>query len=232
MYIQRYIPHLPAAGEVVLFDRSWYNRAGVERVMGFATEEQVDSFLRSRRRWSGPSSTPASSWSSTGWKSAWRSRPSASRSASTTPARSGSSARWTWRRTAAGTTSRGPATPCSRPPTPPRAPWYVVDANDQRRARLNCIAHLLSLIPYEEVPREKVKLPKRQPEGRLRRADYPFRRVPQTYWDPDGASRGGSEMNTAVSEPTAAPATDPANAWYDLARRKSRRSCRLTSRGA
>ena len=61
MYIQRYMPHLPAAGEVVLFDRSWYNRAGVERVMGFATDEQVNISSRSRRGWNEPSSPPASS---------------------------------------------------------------------------------------------------------------------------------------------------------------------------
>ena len=67
MYIQRYLPHLPAAGEVVLFDRSWYNRAGVERVMGFATDGAGrDVPADTRRRSSGPSSTPASSWSSTG----------------------------------------------------------------------------------------------------------------------------------------------------------------------
>ena len=67
--------------------------------------------------------------------------------------------------TAAGTTSRAPATPCSRPPTRPNRPgmWWI--RNDQRRGRLNCIAHLLSLIPYEEVPHEKVKLPKRQERG-------------------------------------------------------------------
>jgi hypothetical protein len=63
----------------------------------------------------------------------------------------------------------------------PESPWYVVDANDQRRMRLNCIAHLLSLIPYQEVPREAVKLPKRQPPGDYVEPDYPFRRVPEAY---------------------------------------------------
>ena len=95
MYIQRYIPHFPAAGEVVIFDRSWYNRAGVERVMGFCTEEQAGASSsrppRSSRRWS----TPASSWSSTGSRSARTSRPGGSRAASTIRARSGSSPTWT-----------------------------------------------------------------------------------------------------------------------------------------
>jgi polyphosphate kinase 2 (PPK2 family) len=63
----------------------------------------------------------------------------------------------------------------------PEAPWYVVDSHDQKRGRLNCIAHLLSLIPYEEVPHEKVKLPKRQPKGDYVEPDYPFRRIPEKY---------------------------------------------------
>ena len=91
MYFQRYMPHLPAGGEVVLFDRSWYNRAGVERVMGYASGGTgrvlpADTSRSSNR----PSSTPASSWSSTGWKRPWKTRPSALRNASRTTARSGS----------------------------------------------------------------------------------------------------------------------------------------------
>ena len=90
MYIQRYIPHFPAAGEVVIFDRSWYNRAGVERVMGFSTPEQTERFLERCRPSRRPWSTPGSSCSSTGSRSAPRSRRAASRVASTTPGRSGS----------------------------------------------------------------------------------------------------------------------------------------------
>ena len=63
----------------------------------------------------------------------------------------------------------------------PESPWYVVDSHDQRRGRLNCIAHLLSLIPYEEVPREKVKLPERQPKRGYKEPDYPFRYIPERY---------------------------------------------------
>ena len=96
MYVQRYIPHFPAAGEVVIFDRSWYNRAGVERVMGFCTEEQTETVPGAGpRRSSGRWSTPGSSCSSTGSRSAPRSRPAASRAASTIRARSGSSRTWT-----------------------------------------------------------------------------------------------------------------------------------------
>ncbi len=96
MYVQRYIQHFPAAGEVVIFDRSWYNRAGVERGHGLlhrGADGEVPGAGpgRSRRRWS----TPGSSCSSTGWRSAPRSRPGASRAASTTRARSGSSRTWT-----------------------------------------------------------------------------------------------------------------------------------------
>jgi hypothetical protein len=115
MYVQRYLPHLPAAGEVVIFDRSWYNRAGVERVMGFATEEQVAGFPQGGttvREADGRGST-TSSCSSTGWKSTWTSRPAGSKRASPIRASNGSCRRWTSSRTAAGTTTRAPATTCS-----------------------------------------------------------------------------------------------------------------------
>ena len=118
MYIQRYMPHLPAAGEVVIFDRSWYNRAGVERVMGFCTEEQSRASSsrsrRSRRRWS----TRASSCSSTGSRSAPRSRPAASKSRIDDPRKTWKLSDLDLRRTGAGTTTPVPATTCSRRPTP------------------------------------------------------------------------------------------------------------------
>ncbi len=95
MYVQRYMPHFPAAGEVVIFDRSWYNRAGVEPVMGFCTEEQTSASSSRSPPWSGRWSTPGSCSSSTGWRSAPTSRPAASRAASTTHARSGSCRTWT-----------------------------------------------------------------------------------------------------------------------------------------
>ena len=123
MYIQRYVPHFPAAGEVVIFDRSWYNRAGVERVMGFCTEERDETLPRTRpRRGTGHGRLGDRPASSTGSRSAARSRPAGSRAASTTPARSGSCRTSTWCPTAGGTTTRGPATTCSPPPTPDGRP--------------------------------------------------------------------------------------------------------------
>jgi polyphosphate kinase 2 len=162
MYFQRYMPYLPAAGEVVLFDRSWYNRAGVERVMGFATPEQVDYFLKF---------TPAVEraiiqsgihlikyWlevdmdeqakrfkeRNEDYRKIWK----------LSPMDVEAQARWyDYSR------ARDEMFECT---DTPECPWYVVPSNDQRKARLNCISHFLSVIPYEEVPREPIKFPKRQ----------------------------------------------------------------------
>jgi polyphosphate kinase 2 (PPK2 family) len=106
MYLQRYVEHFPAAGEITIFDRSWYNRAGVERVMGFAAPEQTERFLEM---------TPA-------FEKARKSRSAVSQPASTTAARSGSCRRWTSRASANGMIIRAPATPCSPPPTRPGRP--------------------------------------------------------------------------------------------------------------
>jgi polyphosphate kinase 2 len=181
MYFQRYMPHLPAAGEVVLFDRSWYNRAGVERVMGFATEEQVEQFLRQvplieramidsgiilikywldvsmenqAKRFAERNEDPRKIWK-------------------LSPMDVEAQRRWY-------DYSRARDAMFAATDTHEN-PWYVVDANEQRRARLNCIAHLLSLIPYEEVPRKPIKLPKRQAAGDYVEPDYPYRRVPARY---------------------------------------------------
>ena len=181
MYIQRYIPHLPAAGEVVLFDRSWYNRAGVERVMGFATEEQVESFLKNTpfversiidsgvilvKYWleeTMEDQTERFTERIEDYRKIWK----------LSPMDLESHRRWY-------DYSRARDAMFAATDTP-ESPWYVVDSHDQRRGRLNCIAHLLSLIPYEEVPHEKVKLPKRQPKGDYVEPDYPFRRIPEKY---------------------------------------------------
>lgn len=181
MYFQRYMPHLPAAGEVVLFDRSWYNRAGVERVMGFATPEQVDSFLKFtpmvERAIIASGVTLVKYWLEVSqenqtkrfqeriddYRKIWK----------LSPMDLESHRRWY-------DYSRARDAMFAATDTP-ESPWYVVDSNDQRRGRLNCISHLLSLIPYTEVPREKVKLPKRQPTGDYVEPNYPYRRVPQKY---------------------------------------------------
>jgi polyphosphate kinase 2 (PPK2 family) len=181
MYFQRYMPHLPAAGEVVLFDRSWYNRAGVERVMGFATEEQVEYFLKFAppveraiiasgiilvKYWlevSMEEQAKRFAERNEDYRKIWK----------LSPMDLQAQARWY-------DYSRARDDMFAATDTP-ETPWYVVPSNDQRRARLNCISHLLSLIPYEEVPREKIKFPKRQAKGNYKEPDYPYRIVPQKY---------------------------------------------------
>ena len=182
MYVQRYIEHLPAAGEVVIFDRSWYNRAGVERVMGFCNEDQVRYFLRmappveqaivrsgiilikywfevsqeeQTRRFLGRVNDPRKIWK-------------------LSPMDLESHRRWY-------DYSRARDEMLAATDTS-FAPWYIVNADDKKRARLNCIAHLLSLIPYREVKREKIKLPKRQkPHGYEEPRNRRYNRVPELF---------------------------------------------------
>ncbi|PJF08903.1 polyphosphate kinase 2 [Pseudorhodobacter sp. MZDSW-24AT] len=160
-YFQRYVPHLPAGGEIVLFDRSWYNRAGVERVMGFATEDQVEQFFRDvpefERMLVRSGITVIKYWFSITdeeqqmrflmrihdpmkqWKLSPMDLQSRVRWEQYTKAKEEMMARTNI----------------------PEAPWYIVEGNDKKRARLNCIDHLLGLIPYEPVPHEEVHLPQR-----------------------------------------------------------------------
>jgi polyphosphate kinase len=181
MYFQRYMPYLPAAGEVVLFDRSWYNRAGVERVMGFATEEQVDYFLKFA-----PAVERAIIQSGVHLIKYWlevdmdeqakrfQERDEDYRKIwKLSPMDVEAQARWFDYSRARDAMFEATDTP--------ECPWYVVPSNDQKRARLNCISHFLSLIPYEEVPREKIKFPKRQDKGDYVEPDYPYRVVPQKF---------------------------------------------------
>ncbi|MCB0250643.1 MAG: polyphosphate kinase 2 [Anaerolineae bacterium] len=181
MYFQRYMPHLPAGGEVVLFDRSWYNRAGVERVMGFATEEQVEYFLKYA-----PAVEQAIINSGVILVKYWLEETMEDQTArfeerindyrkiwKLSPMDLESHRRWYDYSRARDAMFAATDTETS--------PWYVVDSHDQRRGRLNCITHLLSLIPYEEVPYEKVKLPKRQPKGDYVEPDHPFRWIPELY---------------------------------------------------
>jgi polyphosphate kinase 2 len=165
MYMQRYVQHFPTAGEVVIFDRSWYNRAGVEYVMGFCTKEQRQQFLKlcptveryivdggikivkiwlevsdeeQKRRFEARLHDPLRQW-----KLSPMDLPSRSKWFEYSRARDVMLA----------------ATDTKH------APWYILNSDDKRRARLNCIRHLLSLIPYKDVPREKVKVPKRATKG-------------------------------------------------------------------
>jgi polyphosphate kinase len=181
MYIQRYMPYFPAAGEVVLFDRSWYNRAGVERVMGFATKEQVDAFLKNTplvenfiissgiiliKYWlevDKEEQAKRFKERNVDYRKIWK----------LSPMDVQAQARWY-------DYSRARDAMFAATDTP-ESPWYVVPSNDQRKARLNCITHFLSLIPYEEVPREPIKFPKPQAKGNYKEPDYPFRYVPEKY---------------------------------------------------
>ena len=165
MYIQRYMQHFPAAGEVVIFDRSWYNRAGVEYVMGFCSKEQHREFLKlcpevekylvngginlikiwlessdkeQKRRFEARMEDPLRQW-----KLSPMDLPSRSKWFEYSRARDlmldATDTKW--------------------------APWHILRSDDKKRARLNCIHHILDLIPYKQVPREKIKLPKRSMKG-------------------------------------------------------------------
>jgi polyphosphate kinase len=182
MYIQRYLPHMPAAGEIVIFDRSWYNRAGVERVMGFCPEEVVKHFL---------TMVPAAErvivesgiilikyWLEVGeeeqtrrlssriddGRKIWKLSPMDLKSYSH------------WYDYSRARDEMFQATDTSW------APWYVVRSDEKKRARLNLISHLLKRIPYEEMKREKVKLPDRQKAHGYKEPDYPYKFVPELTW--------------------------------------------------
>ena len=166
MYLQRYVTHFPAAGEIVIFDRSWYNRAGVEYVMGFSTKEQRDRFLElcpqvekyvveagimvikywlevsneeQERRFEARVEDPLRQW-----KLSPMDLPSRERWYDYSRARD---------RMLEATDTK-------------HAPWYLVRSDNKKRARLNCITHLLSMIPYKKLPREKIKIPKRSNKGK------------------------------------------------------------------
>ena len=165
MYFQRYMQHFPAAGEIVIFDRSWYNRAGVEYVMGFCTKEQHARFLdrcpeiekyivdggiqlikiwlessdkEQKRRFEARMEDPVRQW-----KLSPMDLPSRSK----------------WFEYSRARDLMLKATDSKH------APWYILRSDDKKRARLNCLAHILNLIPHKKVEREKVKLPKRSMKG-------------------------------------------------------------------
>ena len=179
MYIQRYLPHLPAGGEIVIFDRSWYNRAGVERVMGFCTDEQVEGFLKVvpnvERAIIESGVTLLKYWLEVSpdeqtkrledriddgrkiWKLSKMDIKSYTKWDDYSKARDdmflATDTAW--------------------------APWYVARSDDKRRARLNIIEHVLSRIPYKSVPRERVKLPGRHVHKD--KVDYPFKFIPESH---------------------------------------------------
>jgi polyphosphate kinase 2 len=181
-YFQRYVPHLPAGGEIVLFDRSWYNRAGVERVMGFASPAQVEEFFRDvpefERMLVRSGIILVKYWFSITdqeqqmrfmmrihdpmkqWKLSPMDLQSRVRWEHYTKAKEEMFARTNI----------------------PEAQWYIVEGNDKKRARLNCIDHLLQQIPYEPVPHEEIELPERVFNPDYERATLPRELyVPQKY---------------------------------------------------
>ena len=182
MYLQRYIAHLPAAGEIVIFDRSWYNRAGVERVMGFCTEEQAKRFLQIV-----PEFEHVVTESGTILLKYWL-EISPEEQTRRLKARI-NDGRKTWKLSPMDIESyhrwfdyshaRDEMFTASDTSW---APWFVVRSDDKRRARLNAIRHLLDNIPYETVPMKKVKLPKRQPAGKYKESDHPLKFVPEHDW--------------------------------------------------
>jgi polyphosphate kinase 2 len=181
-YFQRYVPHLPAGGEIVLFDRSWYNRAGVERVMGFATEDQVEHFfqdvpefermvvrsgIRLIKYWF--SITDAEQQMRFLMRihdplKQWKLSPMDLQS------------RVRWERYTKAKEDMFLRTNI------PEAPWYIVEGNDKKRARLNCIDHLLGQIPYGEVPHTEITLPEREFDPHYERKVLPAELyVPHKY---------------------------------------------------
>ncbi len=188
MYIQRYVPHLPAAGEIVIFDRSWYNRAGVERVMGFASDEQVHYFLNMApavekaivesgiiliKYWlevSMEEQTRRLAARIDDGRKLWKLSPMDLKSYSR------------WYDYSRARDDMFKATDSSW------APWYVVHSDDKKRARLNIIRHLLRHIPYAVPKREKVELPKRQKPGDYVEPDYPWKVIADTVGAPPRAS--------------------------------------------
>jgi polyphosphate kinase 2 len=182
MYFQRYMPHLPAGGEIVIFDRSWYNRAGVERVMGFCTEEQVHRFLEltplAERAIADSGIVLLKYWLEVSQEEQTRrleARIDDGRKIwKLSPMDLKSYSRWYDYSVARDEMFKATDTPW--------APWYVVHSDDKKRARLNLITHLLKQIPYEHVAREKVKLPDRQKRHGYKDPNYPFKIVPPLTW--------------------------------------------------
>jgi polyphosphate kinase 2 len=164
-YFQRYVAHLPAAGEMVLFDRSWYNRAGVERVMGFCTDEEYQEFLRScpefERMLLRSGVTLIKYWFSVSdaeqERRFQRRLQDPTRRWKLSPMDLKSRERWVEYSKAKDEMFHFTDTK--------QTPWYVVQADDKRRARLNCIGHLLEQIPYRDLTPDPIKLPPRRDDG-------------------------------------------------------------------
>lgn len=165
LYAQRYIEHFPAAGEIVIFDRSWYNRAGVEYVMEFCTKDQYMAFVENCPKFESHITKAGimliKFWLEVGQEEQERRFEARIqdplRQWKLSPMDIESYGRWY-------AYSRARDMMLAATDTE-EAPWYIVRSDDKRRARLNCISHLLTLIPYKEVPRDEIELPKRSTKG-------------------------------------------------------------------
>ena len=181
MYIQRYLPHFPAAGEVVIFDRSWYNRAGVERVMGFTSEDEVFRFLRLaplvEQAMVDSGIVLLKYWLEVGQKEQTRrieSRIDDPRKVwKLSPMDLKSYSRWYQYSRARDEMLVATSTDF--------APWYIADSNSKKHARLNIITHLLEQIPYESPPRKPVVLPAREKPNGYREPDHSSLYIPSKY---------------------------------------------------
>jgi polyphosphate kinase 2 len=164
MYIQRYIQHFPAAGEIVIFDRSWYNRAGIERVMGFVDEKEYNRFLelcpKLEKFIVDGGTMLIKIWLEVGMEEQDRRLMARItdplRQWKLSPMDLKSYSRWYGYSRARDMMLKATDTK--------HAPWYIVRSDDKRRARLNCISHILSLIPHKTIPHKKITLPKRSSE--------------------------------------------------------------------
>jgi polyphosphate kinase len=181
MYLQRYVAHFPAAGEVVIFDRSWYNRAGVEPVMGFCTRQETDRFLDLAPAWE-----KAMAESGIVLLKYWL-EVSAGEQTRRLESRI-NDPRKIWKLSAMDLKSYSRWYDYSRArdamfaaTDTPWAPWYIADADDKKRARLNIISHLLSQVPYKPLAHRDVTLPKRQPRGGYVQPDLPVRHIPTPF---------------------------------------------------
>ena len=181
MYIQRYLPHLPAAGEVVIFDRSWYNRAGVERVMGFCEEREVRRFLDAV-----PAVEKAMTESGILLIKYWL-EVSSDEQTRRLQARI-DDGRKTWKLSPMDLKSYSRWFDYSQARDDmfkythsDWAPWIVADSNDKKRARLNILSDLLERVPYQDLPQEAVVLPERQPAGKYREPKHKVSRVLERF---------------------------------------------------
>jgi len=180
MYLQRYVRHFPAAGEISIFDRSWYNRAGVERVMGFCSDEQAERFLHGvpliERAMVDSGIILLKYWLEVSPEEQQRRLQSRE-----------NDGRKIWKLSPMDLKSYGKWDDYTRArdemfkaTDTPWAPWYVARSEDKKKLRLNLISHLLAHVPYEKLPQEDVKLGKRK-IGKYKSPDYPFKFIPESY---------------------------------------------------